>query len=140
MQLYKQLGQRTSQPKSAAELAGSCNADPALLSRILRHLAGKGVVDQVANDVNFYRATELSEALSSPEGSSGVRHVANLYTGVLSQLPSFLKSTGYNVPRDNRNGPFQQTMAKAGTWVFFVEQDSKLLLAGEALSFISFLH
>ena len=115
LQIFKRLGQRTDPPKSVAELAGPCKADPALLRRILRHLAGKGVVDEAAeNDEDSYRATELSEALSSPKGSSGIRHVAKLYAGVFGHLPSYLKSTGYKVPKDNRNGPFQQTVGRPG--------------------------
>lgn len=116
LQLFKQLGQRASRPKTAAELAGSSHADPALLERILRHLAGKGVI---AGDGGSYRATELSETLASPEGSSGIRHVATIAIPVLQHVPEFLKSTQYKVPTDNRNNPFQHAVAKPGEWNFF---------------------
>ena len=118
LQLFKELGPRTSQPKTTTELASSSHADPALLGRILRHLAGNGVITQLAGDGNSYRATELSETLASPEGSSGIRSVAKVYTPVFQHLPDFLKSIDYKVPRDTRNGPFQQTIIPPGEWVF----------------------
>ena len=114
LQLFKQLGQRTSPPKTTAELAGSSDADPALLGRILRHLAGKGVIAELTSDGNSYHATELSETLALPEGSSGIRHVAKLYTPVYQRVPDYLRSINYKVPRDSRNGPFQQTMGRPG--------------------------
>ena len=114
MQIFKQLGQLGSQPRSANELAGSSGADPALLERILRHLAAKGVIDESLGHEISYRATTLSETLATPEGSSGIRQVAKMYTPVFNQVPDFLKSIGYKLPSDNRNGAFQQVFAKPG--------------------------
>lgn len=114
LRLFEQLGTRASQPKTTAELTRSSHADPALIGRILRHLAGKGVIAEIAGDGNSYGATELSENLGSPEGSSGIRSLARVYAPVFQHVPEFLKSTEYKIPMDVRNGPFQQVMAKPG--------------------------
>ena len=108
----KQLGARASQPKTTVEFARSSHADPALLGRGLRRLAGKGVIAEVAGDGNSYGATELSESLSSPEGSSGVRNLAKVFNPVFRHVPEVLKSTEYKIPTDIRNDPFQQIIAK----------------------------
>ena len=112
--LFKALGKCASPPKPTAELATLTATEPALLGRVLRHLAAKGVITELGGQDTSYHATELSEILSSPEGSSGIRHVAQLYTPIFQQLPDYLKSIDYVVPRDNQNGPFQQTIGKPG--------------------------
>ena len=129
MQLFKLLDLRGGEPKTTAELACSSHADPVLLGRILRHLAGKGVIAEVPGDADSYGATELSETLASPEGSSGIRHGATLYTPIFQHVPDFLKSIDYRVPRDNYNGPFQHTMGRPGEWGSSIKRGFKLLSA-----------
>ena len=127
MQLFKLLNLRAGEPKTTAELASSSHADPALLGRILRHLAAKGVIAEVPGDADSYGATELSETLASPEGSSGIRHVATFYTPIFQHVPDFLKSIDYRIPWDNCNGPFQHTMGRPGEWGSSVKRLLKLL-------------
>ena len=87
---------------------------PGLLRRILRHLAAKGVIAEVEDGEVTYQATDLSETLASPEGSSGLHNVAKLYTPLFSYVPEYLRSTNYQVPHDIRNTPFQGAIAKQG--------------------------
>ncbi|KAL6718652.1 hypothetical protein ACLMJK_002886 [Lecanora helva] len=118
LQLFKTLGQRDSPAKTGAELAASSEAEPALLERILRHLASKQVINEIPGNEVKYSATELSKALSTPEGGSGIRQTATLHTTMLSHVPGYLESTGYRVPTDPRNAPFQQCVGKPGHTYF----------------------
>ncbi|KAL8829157.1 MAG: hypothetical protein Q9191_002170 [Dirinaria sp. TL-2023a] len=115
VQLFKQLGKKDSATKTALELAHATNTEPALLRRILRHLAANGVVGELEEGGEvYYQASELSETLASPQGSSGLHNVAQLYTPLFSVVPEYLRSTGYQVPQDVRKGPFQGAIAKHG--------------------------
>ena len=116
VQLFKHLGKKGSTTKTASELAHATNTEPALLRRILRHLAAKGVVAEVEDGEVTYQATDLSEILASPEGSSGLHSVAKLYTPLFSYVPEYLRSTNYRATHDTRNGPFQRAIAKHGEW------------------------
>ncbi|KAK0510697.1 hypothetical protein JMJ35_007129 [Cladonia borealis] len=118
LQLFKQLDQRASEPKTTSELARSCGAEPALLGRILRHLASNGVIDECAGEGKSYQSTELSRTLATPEGSSGIRQVADVYTPVLGHMPEYLKAIGYKVPKDVESGPFQRTVGRPGQAYF----------------------
>ena len=73
LQLFKLLDHHASEPKTTSEFASSCGAEAALLGRILRHLARKGVIDECTGEENSYQSTELSRILATPEGSSGIR-------------------------------------------------------------------
>ena len=112
--LFKELGQVGSPPKTTVELATSTGTDPALLCRILRHLAALGIIAELGGDGNSYCATEVSATFATTEGSSGIRHLSHLYTPVFQHVPDYLKSINYVVPKDIRNGPFQQTLGKPG--------------------------
>lgn len=104
-------------PKTTVELATATSTDSALLRRILRHLGANGIVAEIGSGRDSYQASELSGVLATPEGSSGIRHVAQLYTPAFRDLPSYLESTGYTVPLSNRDGAFQHIMGKPGEWI-----------------------
>lgn len=110
----KQLGARASQPKTTVEFARFSHAAPKLLGRVLRHLAGKGVIAEVAGDGSSCVATDSSESLSSPEGSSGIRNLAREFKPVFRHVPVFLRSTEYKIPMDVYNRSFQQSIGKPG--------------------------
>ena len=117
MELFARLEKHPGPSQTAAELANACGAEANLLERLLRHLAAKGVIAEQDRGGNacYYR-TRLSGALASPEGSSGIRHVAKLYMPVCQQVPRFLEETGYTTPKDVQNGPFQQAVGAPGTF------------------------
>lgn len=101
--------------KTSSELAHLTNINHALLSRILRHLAAQGVIIEVGED--SYQATDVSEVLASPEGSSGIHCLEKITMPVYQHTPDFLKSTNYQVLPDPRNGPLQATIGKPGKWI-----------------------
>ena len=112
--LFRHLGQKGSPLKTVAELAASTGTHVSLLTRILRHLGARGVVMESVGQAIMYRGTELSEALASVEGSSGIRHVSQIYDPLFAQASEYLKSKDYAVPSDGRNGPFQHILGKPG--------------------------
>ena len=114
IRLFEKLGQDTGTPRTRDELAVSTSTDPALLGRLLRHLAAKGVISEYIGREDSYCATELSGTLATLEGSSGIRHVSQVYTPMHQHVPAYFKATGYREVKDNRNGAFQNTIGKPG--------------------------
>lgn len=94
-----------STPKTASQLAVICGASPALLQRLLRHLAATFVITEVAPGT--YESTALSRLLTDPRHYSAITYNAALNNQVLARLPAYLASTGYVEPRDPLHGPFQ---------------------------------
>lgn len=114
--LFSALGPKGGPPKTANDLAASTATQPALLSRILRHLAANGVVGEEGGEQTSYSATEVSEVLASDEGSSGIRHSVQIYHPILRHGPDYLKSIDYAVPKDNKNAAFQHSVGQSGQW------------------------
>ena len=116
--LFKHLGTRDSAPKDIHELAISTSVEPTLLKRIARHLASRNVLTNATSAPDSYGATHISESLATREGSSGIRHVCNLYIPAFSEMPKFLKENNYRTPTDSRNASFQRRCGLQGLTLF----------------------
>ncbi|KAJ5308890.1 hypothetical protein PENANT_c013G07315 [Penicillium antarcticum] len=80
-------------------------AEPLLVKRILRFLAAMSVIHEV--DVDKYTTTPMAAALvtSSPL-SAAMIHGTHFWT-VLSKLPEYFHSNGWQSPQNGLEGPFQ---------------------------------
>ncbi|KAL2869497.1 S-adenosyl-L-methionine-dependent methyltransferase [Aspergillus lucknowensis] len=92
-------------PKTAAQLAEATNADPALLARLLKHLATMGVIKETGPDT--YRRNGFSSSLSAKRYSDAYPCMTGCITFGMTSLPAHLKKTGYRNPSDGRNSAFQ---------------------------------
>ncbi|CAL5872758.1 uncharacterized protein PFLUO_LOCUS7025 [Penicillium psychrofluorescens] len=84
------------------------NADPLLVTRIMRFLSAMSVVKETEQDK--YALTPFAAALqSSSPLSAAVIHSTHFLT-VLSKLPEYFHHNGWKSPDDGFNGPFQYAM------------------------------
>ncbi|KAI0394397.1 S-adenosyl-L-methionine-dependent methyltransferase [Xylariaceae sp. FL0594] len=92
-------------PLSGTDLASSCKADHALLSRILRFLASNDLIKETGEDA--YAANNLTHTLARPGLRAGIAHSFMVTMPCLQHLPDFLKDTGYKNPSDVFHSAFQ---------------------------------
>ncbi|KAL3458363.1 S-adenosyl-L-methionine-dependent methyltransferase [Aspergillus heterothallicus] len=92
-------------PKTATELAEATKADPAMLSRLLKHLAAMGVIKETGPDT--YRRNGFSTSLSAKRYSDAYPCMTGCITFGLTSLPAHLRRTGYANPSDGRHAAFQ---------------------------------
>ncbi|KAI9926121.1 hypothetical protein MW887_004583 [Aspergillus wentii] len=93
------------QPKPVSELASRSGAEPALVGRILKHLAAVGVVTETGMDE--YQATRLSTTLAIKRFSDAWPFISGGCHSALQALPAYLRQTNYRDPTDGHNAPFQ---------------------------------
>ena len=100
---------------TVGEVAKATGAEPALLHRILRHLASMGSLREKEPD--SYALTNLTEALRWPEIYSGLEFWFDIAAPTFMSLPTFLAKTGYKNP--TRKDECNWQMARNTTLTFF---------------------
>ncbi|MCJ1398948.1 hypothetical protein MMC11_002149 [Xylographa trunciseda] len=70
LKLFARLDEDEGREKTATQLAKMTDADPTLLSRLLKHIAAMRVINEVGPDT--YRSTRLSKALIDPKMIDGI--------------------------------------------------------------------
>ncbi|PLB37615.1 o-methyltransferase [Aspergillus candidus] len=92
-------------PKSAVQLAEACGADPSMLSRILKHLAAMGAIEEVGP--HEYRRTGFTQAMCSTRFSDSFQCMADCITAGVLALPAHLKKRDHQNPADGQHCAFQ---------------------------------
>ncbi|KAK6223418.1 hypothetical protein LQW54_000536 [Pestalotiopsis sp. IQ-011] len=89
---------------SAEHIAEKASANPILVSRMLKHLAAMHVIGK--NEKRF-TSTPLSTALTEPIYRNGIIYTYDVAGPSFRHLPEYPKSTGFALPTDLADGPFQ---------------------------------
>ncbi|KAI0594614.1 S-adenosyl-L-methionine-dependent methyltransferase [Biscogniauxia sp. FL1348] len=88
-----------------AQLAEQTKVDPKLMKRLLRYYQSMGMISQPEDD--SYSPNNVTQALSSVGGRSGVSYYFEMVIQTFNALPQFLRGTGYANPTDPANSPWQ---------------------------------
>ncbi|KAL3441960.1 S-adenosyl-L-methionine-dependent methyltransferase [Aspergillus insuetus] len=104
LKLFNALG-TDDEPKSVVELANATGSDPALLGRIMKHLAAMGVITETASDE--YRSTGFSKVLTVDKYSDAFPLMTSRFTMGILALPEFLEKTNYRNPTSVTDTAFQ---------------------------------
>ncbi|KAL2219261.1 o-methyltransferase [Thermoascus aurantiacus ATCC 26904] len=127
MGLFSLMASDDCSPKKVDELASRTGAEPALLSRIMKHLATMGIIQETGPDE--YRPTNLSRTLAVPKYADGfpcmgwqLRHRRHL------QAPEYLSKTGYKNTTNPVDGPFQCAFNKSQHWFAWAHDDQPVLM------------
>ena len=115
LKVFDIIGKGAADFVSVADIATATGAEPALLHRVLRHLASMAALRE--RDPDCYGLTPLTEALRRPEIASGVQCWFDIAAPTMSSLPNFLAESGYKDPV-NAN-PCNWQMAKNTKLNFF---------------------
>jgi hypothetical protein len=103
--LFKALSLNSGSSKKSIDLALQLGVDPLLVARFLRHLGAMGYVKETGPDE--YKPTNFSNSLTIPIIGDGYPLVTEDVNLAVNTLPEFLKRTGYQVPTDTLNSPYQ---------------------------------
>ncbi|KAI1172105.1 S-adenosyl-L-methionine-dependent methyltransferase [Nemania sp. FL0916] len=103
--------------KTIEELASATRASPTLVKRIARACVSMNMLDE--QQPSIYLPNKLTKLLSKPEYQGGIIHCFDITALSFSQLPTYLKNTGFQNPEDALNGPFQYAnkCGSAFTWL-----------------------
>ncbi|KAI1869727.1 uncharacterized protein JN550_005708 [Neoarthrinium moseri] len=83
---------------TSADLATQTQIDPVLCRRLLRYWQSQDMISQPNNDA--YKANNVTKALSSASGSSGISYFHEMISQSFWALPKFIRETGYQNPED----------------------------------------
>ncbi|XXG95866.1 hypothetical protein Hte_002138 [Hypoxylon texense] len=122
--LFKKWAEDGSRPATSKELAGLTNTDPALIARLVRHLAAQHLLVETAEDT--YMPTPWATALGTDAAlPSCYRTFYSDINNRLSQaVPGFLKKTGYKNVTDEKNGVIQHVLGPDASFFGYVGSDS----------------
>ncbi|KAL2815093.1 S-adenosyl-L-methionine-dependent methyltransferase [Aspergillus granulosus] len=87
------------------QLASATGSDPALLGRIMKHLAAMGVITETGSDE--YRPTGFSKVLTVDKYSDAFPLMTSRFTLGILALPEFLEKTNYRNPTSTTETAFQ---------------------------------
>jgi hypothetical protein len=104
MGAFEVLAKNGDSPTTAKDIAAKTGASELLIVRMFRPLVALGLVKELGEDT--YAATPVSHAFTDPILKGGFTFMFYSASHSLSQMPQYLKSTGYKHV-DNYPGPFQ---------------------------------
>ncbi|KAL4982245.1 S-adenosyl-L-methionine-dependent methyltransferase [Aspergillus falconensis] len=102
--LFNALG-TNDESKTVAELAKATGAEPALLGRLMKHLAAMGVITETGCDE--YCPTGFSKVLTVEKYSDAFPLMTSRFTMGILALPAFLEKTKYRNPTSATDTAFQ---------------------------------
>ncbi|MCJ1475832.1 hypothetical protein MMC13_004496 [Lambiella insularis] len=105
VKLFAKLDEYNGGAKTVNRLAQMTGTEPALLSRLLKHMAAMNTIREEGPDL--YSSTKLSKALTDPKMIDGI---ANYWHNILpsaSKLPEYMAKSGHKNPQNAMAGPFQ---------------------------------
>ncbi|KZL80826.1 sterigmatocystin 8-o-methyltransferase [Colletotrichum incanum] len=95
-------------PLTSSELAGLTDGcDPALLHRLLRHLAANHLVGMTSD--GKYKPTSFSTKLAEPDFSTTAQFYSDYLIPMFNHMPEFIARTGYENPKCSRKTIFDST-------------------------------
>ncbi|KKK23147.1 hypothetical protein AOCH_002289 [Aspergillus ochraceoroseus] len=123
--LFPLLSRDGDSPKTVSQLGAWSGADPVLLSRILRHLAAMGTIQETGLDE--YQHTNLSRSLATDKYGSGFSWIAQGVIPTIYHLPKYLKENGFQNPTDPKDGPFQHAFGTSLHWFAWAARNPQLM-------------
>ncbi|PYH43080.1 S-adenosyl-L-methionine-dependent methyltransferase [Aspergillus saccharolyticus JOP 1030-1] len=117
-QKWLEVGEDAEQ--SAEQLAELTGSDPALLARILRHLASTHIIIEVSPD--HYKQSAFSKSLLEPVFGAWIPYLNDMLNPCFAKMPAYLAQTNYRNPSDPNDGIFQYTKEFKGSLFEYYDQ------------------
>ncbi|CAD6593162.1 MAG: hypothetical protein ASARMPREDX12_006914 [Alectoria sarmentosa] len=96
--LFAKLAADDGNAKSCQQLADATKTDPALISRMLKHLASMTIIRETSPDT--YAPTPFSNSLTDPVFSDGVLFTFDAELPAYARVPAYFRSTKHVNPTD----------------------------------------
>ncbi|CAG9994534.1 unnamed protein product [Clonostachys byssicola] len=119
--LLKKLSDK---PLSSVQLAEGTKADPALVARVMKHLAANDLVKEVGQD--SYVATPFSGATQDPTIAGGLTYSFEGMIPTFHGLPEFLAKTDYQNPTNAEDGPVQHGLKTTQPFFGILQSNQRL--------------
>lgn len=116
LSLFEKWHARGNVEMTAIELAELVNADAALLSRLLRHLAANNLLEETSSDV--FKPTLFSQSLVQPVFGEWINYLYDAIIPCFQTLPTWLSKNAYKAPTDPANGVFHAATGWSGGDLF----------------------
>ncbi|KAI1446999.1 S-adenosyl-L-methionine-dependent methyltransferase [Annulohypoxylon stygium] len=105
LKLYDKWHELGDGEMTCEQLSELVSCDPALLFRILRHLAANHVLEETS--IGVFKPTKLSTSFTVPVFGEWINHLYDATTPCFFKMPEFLAQNSYKNPVDPNNGVFQ---------------------------------
>jgi DNA-binding IclR family transcriptional regulator len=92
-----------SSPRTVSEISQITGAEPGLIRRLLRTLAGMGYVVQV--DSESYAPNKVSRQMVMRSVRAGVKFFHEESLPSVRYAPEYFKKNGYSLPKSMNDGP-----------------------------------
>ena len=105
LNIFKTLSE-SSEPVSVEQIAKPFDADPILISRIVRYLGANGLIEETSQD--HYIGNSQTKLLADPVVQGALYHVFNVTMPANQVLPKYLKENKYQ-NKTNGYAPFNMS-------------------------------
>ncbi|KAI0139592.1 S-adenosyl-L-methionine-dependent methyltransferase [Hypoxylon sp. NC0597] len=119
LKLYDKWHEQGDQEMTYDQLAEMVSCDPALLFRLLRHLAANHVLQETS--IGVFKPTKLSVSFTVPVFGEWINHLYDATIPCFFKMPEFLAQNGYKNPVDPSNGVFQYAKGWKGDMFNYYE-------------------
>ncbi|KAI1407450.1 S-adenosyl-L-methionine-dependent methyltransferase [Hypoxylon sp. FL1857] len=122
--VFKQWTKHGSKAQTSTELARLTDTDPALIKRLVRHLAAQHLLIETAEDT--YEPTPWATTLGTDSAFPAIYGTLyhDITTVVFGGMPPFLKKTEYQNPTDPSNGVIQHLQGPSVSFYEYIVSDS----------------
>ncbi|KAI1768618.1 S-adenosyl-L-methionine-dependent methyltransferase [Hypoxylon sp. FL1150] len=121
--VFKKWAEHGSKPTTSKELARLTNTDPALIARLVRHLAAVHLLIETAEDT--YKPTPWATTLGTDSAlpSCYGAFYYDINNAMGREVPVFLKKTGYKNITDSKNGVIQHMLGPEASFFGYAVSD-----------------
>ncbi|KAM3071367.1 hypothetical protein ACMFMG_008959 [Clarireedia jacksonii] len=112
-------------PLKAEEVASKCGCDPALIDRILRHLASTYMIAEVG--VSTFTANEVTRLLATPAGEGNIMYGFNTSNKAFQELPDYLKEKGYKNPDQPLDTAFHRAFNTNEQFFLYIQNEPEII-------------
>ncbi|KAL8996039.1 MAG: hypothetical protein Q9169_004351 [Polycauliona sp. 2 TL-2023] len=102
--LFEILSEKDGSASTTEVLAQKTGVDPVLMRRLLRYYQSVGMITQTMDGA--YAASNVTKALASDGGRSGIQMQADVLSLAFLALPEYLRENGYVNPTDPKHTAF----------------------------------
>ena len=132
LQIFRQLS-KSNGPLTATQLAETSNADPELVSRLLKHVAVENLITETGPDE--YTANDLTHLIASADGEGVIKDMANCIK-TMEYLPEYFEKNGYANPISKDTSAWSQVMGSHYfEWMFQPGREDKIEAFNHHMSF-----
>ncbi|PQE06383.1 O-methyl transferase B protein [Rutstroemia sp. NJR-2017a WRK4] len=112
-------------PLKTEQVASKCGGDPALIDRILRHLASTYTIAEVG--LSTFAANEVTRLLATPAGEGNLMYGFNTLNKALHALPDYLKEKEYKNPDQHHDTAYHRAFDTKEQFFHYLQNSPEII-------------